>query len=56
MEKMATHFGEANCSKNIQNGGLLCLIKYERVDNVFLRFHIIPIMFEFLVELTIHNG
>jgi len=42
--------------KLIHNEGLLCLVKDDIVDNICSKFHIIAIIFEFLVKLVIHSG
>jgi len=42
--------------KSFKNGAFLFLVRDERVDNVHPKFHIIPIIFEFLVILAIHGG
>jgi len=40
----------------IQNGGLLASMKDKRVENVHTKFHIILVIFKFLVELAIQGG
>jgi len=37
-------------------GVFLLLVKEERVESVHPKFHIIPIIFEFLVEVAIQGG
>jgi len=37
-------------------GAFLLSVKDERVGNVYSKFHIIPVIFEFLVELAIKGG
>jgi len=37
-------------------GAFVFLMKASRVDNVIPKFHIIPMIFEFLVDLAIQGG
>jgi len=39
-----------------QNDVFLCSLKDKRVENLHIKFHNIPSIFQFMVELAMHNG